>query len=419
MATEIEKNDKTTTLVPATQSNTQGNSKVVNINPMDDDMGLSYIDKDFVYECMSIPTKSEFEYRLVVFIMLFCRKNGIKYEFDDYGNMYLSKGVLEDGEYYPCVTSHLDSVQSKQEPYALCGLPLDLKTKREPDGKHKVFVDGMGVGADDKGGVCISLSMFNHQKKLKACFFLQEEQGCIGSSNLNKEWFNDVGYVIGYDSPELNRAAWACNGTKLFNYDFYTKHMKPVCDKWGLTRFESEPFTDVKIIREKTEIICMNFGNGGYLAHSDTEYFIMEDMDHALGMGKELIDSLGYTRFTLTNVSQYASTQAVFKASDGEGYIFPNYNDSISLEKLGKYAYAYRNTSYTNKSTFQTTAQSKNKDDIKYNTLKYIVKRYEQHIGALKEEVIDCIKTTCKENGMDFSVFDEKLEKCFSTEIVF
>jgi hypothetical protein len=140
--------------------------------------------------------------------------------------------------------------------------------------------------------------------------------------------------------------------------------MKPVCDKWGLTRFESEPFTDVKIIREKTEIICMNFGNGGYLAHSDTEYFIMEDMDHALGMGKELIDSLGYTRFTLTNVSQYASTQAVFKASDGEGYIFPNYNDSISLEKLGKYAYAYRNTSYTNKSTFQTTAQSKNKDDI-------------------------------------------------------
>jgi hypothetical protein len=425
MALETKNSDKVTALIPAQTQQKSEEAKVININPKDDDMGLKFLDKEFAYECMSIPTKSEMEKRLVVFIMLFCQRNHIKYEFDTYGNIYLTKGELEEGEYYPCVTSHLDSVQTKHGPYVLCGLPLDLVTTREKGGTHKVSVDGMGVGADDKGGVCISLSMFNHQPKLKACFFLEEEIGCVGSGQLNKDWFNDVGYVIGYDSPELNRAAWACSGTKLFNYEFYTKHMKKVCDKWGLTRFESEPFTDVKKIREATQLICMNFGNGGYLAHSDTEYFIMEDMDHALGMGKELIDELGYVRYTLSNTTQYSAAQVTFKSSNGENYNVANYVDSQSLEKLGKWHYSSGQqwSGGLNKSTSSygqsNTVNKKREDEIKYETLSYVVKRYEQHITALQGEILDCVKEICKDNTIDFGLFEEEIKKRFDTEIVF
>ena len=200
------------------------------LNPRDDDMKLLYLDKDFVYDCMSVPTHSKLEYRMVVFIILWAKRNGIKYEFDDYGNVYLTKGELAEGEYYPCVTSHLDTVQTKHDPYIYAGVPLDLKTERTKDGLHKISVDAnggssIGIGADDKGGICICLSLFNHLDKLKACFFLDEETGCHGSDNLEKDWFNDVGYVIGYDSPDLYRAAWACNGTKLFSYEFYEKYM--------------------------------------------------------------------------------------------------------------------------------------------------------------------------------------------------
>ena len=211
----------------------------VETDPIDDEMDLAYLDKNFVLETMSVPSDSHNEFRLVVYVIQFARRNGIKYEFDDYGNVYLTKGELAEGEYYPCVTSHLDSVQHKQQPYIYAGVNLDLKCERTKDNEHKVYVDTkgqdkIGIGADDKGGVCICLSMFEHLEKLKACFFLCEEIGCCGSKELNKEWFNDVGYCIGYDSPDLIRAAWSCAGVKLFSYEFYEKWMKPVCDEWGL-----------------------------------------------------------------------------------------------------------------------------------------------------------------------------------------
>jgi hypothetical protein len=206
----------------------QAEAVTVPLNPRDDDMKLMYLNKDFVYDCMSVPTHSLLEYRMVVFIILWARKNGIKYEFDDYGNVYLTKGELAEGEYYPCVTSHLDTVQTKHDPYIYAGVPLDLKTERTKDGSHKISVDAnggsaIGIGADDKGGICICLSLFDHIDKLKACFFLDEERGCHGSDNLDKDWFKDVGYVIGYDSPDLYRAAWSCNGTKLFSSEYSAK----------------------------------------------------------------------------------------------------------------------------------------------------------------------------------------------------
>ena len=92
-------------------------AKVLPLDPKDDEMKLYYLNKDFVYDCMSVPTHSKKEFRMVTFIILWARKNGVKYEFDDFGNVYLTKGELAEGEFYPCVTSHLDTVQDKQDPY--------------------------------------------------------------------------------------------------------------------------------------------------------------------------------------------------------------------------------------------------------------------------------------------------------------
>ena len=74
------------------------------------------------------------------------------------------------------------------------------------------------------------------------------------------------------------------------------KHLKDIIKDWGYSDkdLHSEPFTDVIQIREKTGVTCMNFGNGGYEAHMYTEYMILEDTDHALGMGIERITNLKY-----------------------------------------------------------------------------------------------------------------------------
>ena len=395
-------------------------------DPIDDDMDLAYLDKNFVLETMSIPSDSHNEFRLVVYVIQFAKRNGIKYEFDDYGNIYLTKGKLAEGEYYPCVTSHLDSVQHKQQPYIFAGVNLDLKCERTKDGEHKVYVDTkgqdkIGIGADDKGGVCICLSMFEHLDKLKACFFLCEEVGCLGSKELDKDWFKDVGYCIGYDSPDLIRAAWSCAGVKLFSYDFYEKWMKPVCDEWGLKDcFYSEPITDVMEIRKQTGVMCMNFGNGGYNAHSESEYIIMEHMDHACGMGIALIDHIGCTRHYLKHASSWSASKGTYK-KEGGFYIRTDVDDTKQLESLGdnkRRSTSYYSGGYT--SSYNANKTSVTKDEqLNFEIVKYIVNRYDGHILAIKDEVLEAIKNICEKSNVDYSLFETEVSEKFSNDIKF
>lgn len=75
-----------------TTENTTVSSKENGSNVEKDVITLHHMDKDFALKCMSVPTYSKEEYRLVTFIVLWARRNNIHYEFDDYGNLYLQKG---------------------------------------------------------------------------------------------------------------------------------------------------------------------------------------------------------------------------------------------------------------------------------------------------------------------------------------
>ena len=124
-------------------------------NVMDfDGVEVKDLDLKLTYDVMATPTQSGNEFRMVTFLVMWARKNGVKYEFDDYGNLYLTKGEPKEGEFYPCVTSHLDTVQTKQTPYANGGVPLELKLK-ENKGLHEMYVEDMGIGADCKTGIVL------------------------------------------------------------------------------------------------------------------------------------------------------------------------------------------------------------------------------------------------------------------------
>lgn len=407
-ATEVNKETKTT-VVTTTNENEKKD---------DNALSLTHLDEKFVYELMSVPTSSSNEYRLVTFIILWARRNNIHYEFDDYGNVYLTKGKIKEGEFYPCVTAHLDSVQSKQKTYAQAGQPLQVKTRISTiNKKHEIYVDGMGIGGDDKAGVLIGLSMFSHLETLKACFFLEEEIGCKGSAKLNKEWFKDVGYVMGYDSPDLNRAAYACSGVKLFSANFFKTYMQDICKKHGLTKFQSEPFTDVKEIREQTGIMCMNFGSGYYNAHSDREYCVIEDMDTACRMGVELIEFIGLTRHELPHSSGWIKGQdgvyrknvaddedeKFFRTLGGVQYGYYGYGNQGAYN-YGTYSKAGTSASGGTAVAKTTTEAKEDKNKVNIETLKYVTERYEEHI----EDVKTRIQKVCEENNIDFALFENE-----------
>lgn len=256
---------------------------------------MKVLNPDFVKDIMSVPTCSYSEQIMVAYIENWAEQRNICHERDAYGNLYLTKGEVAEGEYYPCLTSHLDTVQDQQEAYVEKGERLPL-IEEERDGRHILRCDGFGIGADCKSGLAICLGIMEQTEVCKCCFFLEEEVGCKGSRNMDLRQLDQVGYVLGFDSPERDRAAWACSWTPLFDAKFHQQYLKDVCAKHGLTHFYAEPWTDVKIIRERTGLTCANFGNGGYKAHTRSEYCIIEEMDASAQMGLELVNTIGCIR---------------------------------------------------------------------------------------------------------------------------
>ena len=424
-SSKVEETRLTVVTTPTESTKENNETKVEETKKEEDVISLTHLDKDFIYELMSIPTVSKEEYRLVTFIILWARRNGIYYEFDKKGNVYLTKGKVGNGEFYPCVTAHLDSVQQKHRPYAQVGTTLEVKTRVVglTTKKHEIYVDGMGIGGDDKAGVLIGLSMFSHVDKLKACFFLEEETGCIGSKDLNKEWFKDVGYVMGYDSPDLNRAAYECSGVRLFSKDFFVNHMQKICEEHGLTKFFSEPYTDVKEIRQQTNIICMNFGSGYYNGHMQNEYCVLEDMDNACRMGHALIKHLGLKRYELEHKGSswtrgangiYQNNdedEAFFKKLSGYSYYGGNYGGYYNGGTAAKTTTYSGGTSTTvNKTT--TTVNKDNENLVEIETVEYITNTYDKHIEEIKKKIM----TTCESQNLDFNALFADI---FSVEIKF
>lgn len=394
-------------------------------------LALKYLDIDFVFDCLSVPTHSSAEYRMVTFIMMWAKANNVKIEFDTYGNVYLTKGEIAEGECYPCVTSHLDTVQTNQELYAQLGMPLPLKERINTKGGHELYVEGMGIGADDKAGVLISLTLFKYCDKLKACFFLEEEIGMLGSKQLNKEWFDNVGYVIGWDSPDRNRAAYCAAGELLFGKEFF-ELIEDTCKEHGLTDFRSEPYTDVVNIRSKTQVVCMNFGNGGYNAHASTEYVIIEDIDAACGLGVALIEKLGTEKFRMPSKRGYSYGA---NADEDAAWLNKRFNKYTTTS-----AYSGKSSGYTgynsqsNKSTTsssRTTNTFKAEDKVDSKVIEYIITRYEKAIKDInvkvevrEAKILADIKVLCEGNEELYNkiskLFDDNPpSEPFSTAIEF
>lgn len=416
-----------------------------------DKIKLDFLNEKFAYDLMSVPTYSGMEQRMVSFITLWALKNNVECVIDEYKNVYLIKGKLNDGEFYPCVTSHMDTVQTGHKDLIESGNILEVKTRLNKDNKHEIYVDDMGIGGDDKCGVLVSLSLFKYFDKIKAAFFVSEETGCQGSKNMDKTFFDNVGYVIGWDSPGVNRNAWSCSGQKLFDYKFYTEHMKKVCDNNGRTIFYSEPFTDVVQIRENIDVTCMNFGSGGYNAHTKTEYAVLEDIDVSVKFGKELIEELGNVKYEMNrNQSSYSSYYNYEYKKDENGNFLKDENgrfikiekshdennDIEKLKNLGdnkKYSgYSYSG-SYSPYSKYNSKYNSLYSDededfDDYYNgyshntkdntnddgvddeeTLKFIMDKYDERIKQIQADVEDHlqdikenVQEKCKALGIDY-----------------
>jgi di/tripeptidase len=262
------------------------------------------MNKERLLEVLSIPSVFKREELVRNYITDFAIKNNIKVTVDDKGNTYLTKGSekMTEGEYYPCVVAHMDTVHKMQESLVDKNERLkivesvyevdDNKTQttltaRLPNSNTKA-----GIGGDDKCGVFVCLEMLERFDVIKAAFFVEEEIGMLGSKEADEGFFSNVGYAIQFDAPSDNWITETCSGVKLFDSQFKGM-ITETLSEGGYTSFSNDPFTDVNQLAQKFDFCCLNLGCGYHRQHTVDEYVIVEEVANSVKVGINIIEYLG------------------------------------------------------------------------------------------------------------------------------
>tara|TARA_R110000823_G_scaffold201864_1_gene332800 strand:+ start:52 stop:936 length:885 start_codon:yes stop_codon:yes gene_type:complete len=250
-------------------------------------------------DILAVPTKTHQEERLVNFLVDYFDRKEVGIMKDDMGNLMVVKG---EADYYPCVVAHTDTVHPIDSDY------IDIKEvdRLNTCGDMKAALTGfrphqgepMGCGGDDKAGVFICLQLFELFDNIKLFFPVAEETGCHGSKAVSSEWFNDVGYIIQFDSPTNNTMSKTLMGRALYDdQSGFSSTVVGLITEHGITEHQHHPYTDVATLGERFELQCLNLAAGYYKMHQAEEYVIIEDVVNAIALGKQLIVTLGEKQY--------------------------------------------------------------------------------------------------------------------------
>ena len=251
-------------------------------------------DKNFLKRVLSIPSVSYREERVRDFILGFAKKRAITVTVGKAGNVYLTKGRIGKGEYVPCFVNHMDTMQGPQLEYVYRNERLPVKERKNAEGNTELYVEGFGIGGDDKAGVALALAIMDALPKCKAVFFVQEEVGLVGSDKMDYSFLKDVSLLITMDCWGRVRTAseWRQNNARMYSKKFYNTVLKKVYEKHGVEVLDHPANTDVCKLMMKCDLCCCDIGNGGYNPHGLDEYVCVEDAKAGYDLILDLCRSL-------------------------------------------------------------------------------------------------------------------------------
>ena len=188
---------------------------------------------------------------------------------DAYGNLYISRDFSKT---QPFVCSHIDTVDES--------LLSKTVIYDETSGILTAERDGIqcNLGADDGVGVWACLELFK-QHDVSLAFFLDEEVGCIGSSNADSLILENASYLIQLDRKGNDDIVFKTHNTFIASPSFMAEII-PLMPKYGYKGVNGG-LTDVVTLVERgiASISACNISCGYYKPHSQEEYIIIEDMN--------------------------------------------------------------------------------------------------------------------------------------------
>jgi len=263
------------------------------------------MDNELLKDILSIPSCSTKEKRVRDYIVAYAKEKDIPCIVDKFGNVFLKKGKIEKDQGYPCVVAHMDTVHRDQNKMVD---GIDNLIINESSNAHGTILYAQrltdsgvpistGIGGDDKAGLFIALTLIDKFDIIMGAFFVEEEIGCNGSRQAKNgeghKWLKKAAYFMQFDAPTDDWTSRVCSGVELFD-DEFAMVLKPVWKEYDLTEPNlGDPFTDVKELKLKYPVCCINYFAGYMDMHSPVEYVVLEFVEKAINVGASTIIELG------------------------------------------------------------------------------------------------------------------------------
>jgi tripeptide aminopeptidase len=300
-------------------------------------------------EVLSVPTHSRNEKLMIEYLQNVLTQKGYEHYTDSHGNIYVTKG---QSKHFPCFVAHTDTVHR-------INLNLQvLQTESVEDGVMLTGIDKKtgrpsGIGGDDKCGVFLALEMLDTLPNAKAAFFVSEEIGCKGSMYADPKFFENVGYVIQYDSPGGDSMSLTLMGRFLFNQKSeFADKVTGLIKEHGIVDWAYHPYTDVWQIMEKFNIACLNLAAGYYRYHTDEEFVVVNDVQNGFELGLKLVKELGENKYQNKKEDRYISSiKSNYWKSDTKKNLLleeadDDNNDDNDIFNSGEYVFKNRERDY-------------------------------------------------------------------------
>ena len=240
-------------------------------------------------EILAVPTHSRNEALMIEYLQKVLTEKGYEHYTDTHGNIYVTKGFTRN---FPCFIAHTDTVHKVNK--NLIVLQEEINGEVTLRGIDKESKRPLGIGGDDKCGIYLALEMLDTLPNVKIAFFVSEEIGCKGSMYADPKFFENVGYVIQYDSPGGDSMSLTLMGRYLFNQKSeFADKVTDLITEHGITDWAYHPYTDVWQIMEKFNIACLNLAAGYYKYHTENEYVVVDDVQNGYNLGLKLVEILG------------------------------------------------------------------------------------------------------------------------------
>ena len=241
---------------------------VLEIEPIDRNNAISLMRS--IFEVQSVSGYNDYMHDFIVSFIKDLNDDTITYSSDEFGNMYVTKGRADT---YPCIVSHIDTVHSIIPQYNYVVLNSDTQFFAV----NTLTRGATGIGGDDKNGIFCCLDNLISQEKIKLAFFVDEEIGCVGSTQADMTFFEDVSFVLQADRQGYKDVAIDICYTEMFGVDFYAK-IQDTLDDHNRSLCEGGMTDVMQLAHNGLEVAMANFSCGYYKPHSDYEYVVIDEL---------------------------------------------------------------------------------------------------------------------------------------------